>query len=186
MNKYILTLAMALFSANTWAGTSNLDIVTVSRTLTLTSPSAALTMNGVSATAFLRNVSVTGVLSATTVSATNVSATNISHPGVAKAWGYINARVSPSVILASYNVASTTRLSTGKEIVTFTSPLTSAFYAITLTPVADNVTGAICAAVGNSSAAAAPSPTTTGFQLDLYNCSGGQRDTGYFFTVFGN
>lgn len=185
MNKYILTLCLALSPLVSWAGTSNLDVVNVSRTLTLTSPSAVISMTGASATAYLRNISATTV-SATTVSATNISATNISSRGVAKAWGYINAGVSPSVILASFNVSSTTRLSAGKEVITFSQPMTSANYAVTLSVYANNVTGAVCGAIGNAAAAGGVSPTMSTFQVDIYNCSGGQRDTGYFFTVFGN
>lgn len=179
MNKFLLTLAMVLLTANSWAGTSALDVITVSRTLTLTSPSAALTMNGASATAFLRNVSVTGVLSATTVSASNGNFANISATQVLKAWGSVNAPA--AALYKGFNVSSVQRVALGRYGVSFTTPLNDANYALTLGAV--QATGnATCITIGDSTGAI--SPTIAGFRVFIFNCSsGGAIETSFSFQV---
>lgn len=188
MRKYILTLAMLLLTANSWAGTSNLDIVNVSRTLTLTSPSATLTMNGVSATAFLRNVSVTGVLSATTVSTTQLNATRISSTQAVKAFAVVNGNVSPSVFIGTpFNFSSVAKLAGGKYLMTFTTPMNDANYAIFGATYLSSDRAAPCFGTSDGAVSGGVSPTTVAFRVNTFVCTtGGSADNIFYVMVVGN
>lgn len=158
-----LTALFVLLSIPAWAG-SSLSSVNVSETLTMTSPSAIISMTGVSSTANIR------FISSTLVSSTNISATNITNAGVAKAWINFNGVGGCSIRGVPLNVSSCTRIATGQYGISFTTPLSSAFYSI-------NCTSRTTAAGANASfvnfPTASPSPTTGGVIIQSVNGNSG-------------
>lgn len=71
MNKFLTTSILAILALPAYAGSMQ-SAVTISETLTLTSPSAIISATGVSATAYITNISTTNLAAA------NISSTAIS------------------------------------------------------------------------------------------------------------
>lgn len=129
MRKLLLTLGFLALSLPTWAA-SALSTVTVSQTLTMTSPSAIISATGVSATEYItnivaRNVS-TAFISTTTISATLISSTS---PNIAAA--SVNfAGISSVSIRKTFNISSVTRVVQGAYGISFTVPMSDANYSV--------------------------------------------------------
>jgi len=175
--RYLIALLSLFISANGWAGTSALDVVTVSRTLTLTSPSAYISMTGVSATAYIRNVSATNVSASSKIS---VGSTDLTSASISKAWVLGGSLTGTWAVSASYNVSSISRITAGEYNVSFTTPFSSANYVTAATCDTPNVGANECQVMVKLNGRSAG-----GIRL-LTRYNGGQNDvTGVNAVFFG-
>lgn len=152
-----LLFLFSLLSLPAYAGTSSLDVVTISRTLTLTSPSAVISMTGVSSTANLR-----------TVVASTVSSTSYIGRAIPKAWAKMDGN--SCSVTAGFNVSSCTRVSAGVYGVSFTTPMADANYIVNCMARGSAIANV---ATGFSQASGNASPTASGFNFAVYATSSG-------------
>ncbi len=170
--KYILAFLLLVPGA---FAQSSLSAVTISKTLTLTRPTAYISMTGVSATAYLTKVS------STNVSTTNLSigSTNISTSLLPIATGYISTTASTCTVLKSSGISGCTRLSAGVYGVSLTTPTSDALYKVNCT------LDSYQAASWVATASPARANNTTGFYMGVLNGSGvvAYQDSNRFMCV---
>jgi hypothetical protein len=160
VNKYILTLALAAFSFPVWAG-SALSTVTVSQSLTMTSPTGLIACTGANCT-----------VSATNGYFKNISATTIGGP-ISSSQIVLNGQTLNEVRFGTFNAGTTTDGAGGS--VNFGVAMSSASGAVAV------VTG--CNGTTASTVMYVNGVSTTGFSWKLGNNGNASNNSCWYYWV---